>query len=161
MRNSRKAGEPEGPARDRVRGLTRRSFAPQRPAARKEFRTAAPRCSKGVSHRNAPLPEKTSQRAIPQQVGVEWPGNHIGEKDGAHTGTKDKIPGEQPRRSILVTLLIAAAIALLAGFLAWGVPSLLKAGAREDEQDTFAVQGFDPQGVGDRVIEEPPQAVSA
>ena len=57
--------------------------------------------------------------------------------------------------------LIAAAIALLAGFLAWGVPSLLKAGAREDEQDTFAVQGFDSQGASNRITEEPPQAVSA
>lgn len=111
--------------------------------------------------RSVPLPEKTSQRAIPQQVGVEWPGNHTCEKNGAHTGTKDKIPGEQPKRSILVTLLIAAAIALLAGFLAWGVPSLLKAGAREDEQDTFAVQGFDSQGASNRITEEPPQAVSA
>lgn len=35
---------------------------------------------------------------------------------------KDQQPDEQPRRSILVTLLIAATIALLAGFLAWGVP---------------------------------------
>ena len=38
---------------------------------------------------------------------------------------KDQKPGEPPKRSLLITLLIAAAIALLAGFLAWGVPALL------------------------------------
>ena len=45
---------------------------------------------------------------------------------------KDQQPDEQPRRSILVTLLIAATIALLAGFLAWGVPQMLKVDARDD-----------------------------
>jgi hypothetical protein len=61
---------------------------------------------------------------------------------------KDQSPDEQPRRSILVTLLIAAAIALLAGFLAWGVPVMLKAGAREDAQDTFAILDAEPQDPG-------------
>ncbi len=34
---------------------------------------------------------------------------------------------------------------LLAGFLAWGVPTLLKAGVREDEQDTVAAPGAEPE----------------
>lgn len=67
---------------------------------------------------------------------------------------KDQSPDEQPRRSILVTLLIAAAIALLAGFLAWGVPVILKAGARENAQDTFAVQGFELQSPEGRPVAE-------
>ncbi len=58
---------------------------------------------------------------------------------------KDQQPDEQPRRSILVTLLIAAAIALLAGFLAWGVPQLLKVDARNDAQDTVAAPGAEPE----------------
>jgi flagellar basal body-associated protein FliL len=77
---------------------------------------------------------------------------------------KDQKPGEQekgeqPKRSILVTLLVAAAIALLAGFLAWGVPVLLKAGAREDAQDNFAVLGFDSQDSGEQGAEQSPQAM--
>lgn len=58
---------------------------------------------------------------------------------------KNQSPDEQPRRSILVTLLIAAAIALLAGFLAWGVPQLLKVDARNDAQDTVAAPGAGPE----------------
>ena len=58
---------------------------------------------------------------------------------------KDQSPDEQPRHSILVTLLIAAAIALLAGFLAWGVPQLLKVGVRDDSQDTVAAPGAEPE----------------
>lgn len=58
---------------------------------------------------------------------------------------KDQQPDEQPRRSILVTLLIAATIALLAGFLAWGVPQMLKVDARDDAQDTVAALGAEPE----------------
>lgn len=58
---------------------------------------------------------------------------------------KNQSPDEQPRRSILVTLLIAAAIALLAGFLAWGVPQMLKVGVRDDAQDTVAAPGAEPE----------------
>lgn len=58
---------------------------------------------------------------------------------------KDQQPDEQPRRSILVTLLIAAAIALLAGFLAWGVPQMLKVDARDDAQDAVAAPGAEPE----------------
>ena len=58
---------------------------------------------------------------------------------------KDQQPDERPRRSILVTLLIAAAIALLAGFLAWGVPQMLKVDARNDAQDTVAAPGAEPE----------------
>ncbi len=58
---------------------------------------------------------------------------------------KDQSPDEQPRHSILVTLLIAAAIVLLAGFLAWGVPQMLKVDARDDAQDTAAAPGAEPE----------------
>ncbi len=58
---------------------------------------------------------------------------------------KGQQPDEQPGRSILVTLLIAAAIALLAGFLAWGVPQMLKVGVRDDAQDTVAILDAEPE----------------
>lgn len=57
---------------------------------------------------------------------------------------KDQGPEKQPRRSILVTLVIAAAIALLAGFLAWGVPTLLKMGARDSAPEVTAAPASDP-----------------
>ncbi len=63
---------------------------------------------------------------------------------------KGQQPDEQPGRSILVTLLIAAAIALLAGLLAWGVPQMLKVGVRDDAQDTVAAPGAEPQDPGEQ-----------
>jgi hypothetical protein len=63
---------------------------------------------------------------------------------------KGQQPDEQPRRSILVTLLIAAAIALLAGLLAWGVPQMLKVGVRDDAHGTVATQDAEPQDPGEQ-----------
>ena len=34
---------------------------------------------------------------------------------------------------------------LLAGFLAWGVPQMLKVDARDDAQDTVAAPGAEPE----------------
>ena len=64
---------------------------------------------------------------------------------------KDQQPDEQPGRSILVTLLIAAAIALLAGLLAWGVPQMLKVDVRDDAHGTVAAPGAEPQDPGEQV----------
>ncbi|WP_130813069.1 hypothetical protein [Olsenella sp. Marseille-P4559] len=67
---------------------------------------------------------------------------------------KDQKPDEPPKHSLLVTLLLAAAIALLAGLLAWGVPVLLRMGGHEEEQQgALTVQEDVPEGPSEQVPE--------